>query len=123
MRREIALPQLGTTMSILQPAPNVMAFYDGRVAGARAYSAAPNWLDNGAYSLGIASYAIVNGDEALVYDTHISIPHARIVRQALADAGFTRLRVVLSHSHLDHIAGNEVFADCEIIAHRMTMAA
>lgn len=117
------MSKLGTTMSILQPAPNVMAFYDGRVAGVRAYSASPNWLDDGAYSLGIASYAIVDGDEALVYDTNISLPHARLVRQALADAGFTRLRVVLSHSHLDHIAGNAVFADCEIIAHSLTVTA
>ncbi len=28
--------------------------------------------------------------------------------------------MVLSHWHLDHIAGNEVFADCEIIASRAT---
>jgi glyoxylase-like metal-dependent hydrolase (beta-lactamase superfamily II) len=31
--------------------------------------------------------------------------------------------VVLSHWHDDHVAGNEVFADCEIIALRLTAEA
>ena len=34
--------------------------------------------------------------------------------------GVRRIRVVLSHWHLDHVAGNAVFADCEIIAHALT---
>lgn len=114
---------LGATMRVLHPAPGVLAFYDGRVPGERVFSAAPNWVDDGAYELGVASYAIVAGEEALVYDTHISIPHARLVRRTLAAAGVKRLRVVLSHWHLDHIAGNEVFADCEIIAHALTTSA
>jgi cyclase len=114
---------LGSTMRMLRPAPNVLAFYDGRIAGARTFAATPNWVDDGAYELGVASYAVVDGDEALVYDTHISVPHARLVRQALADAGARKLRVVLSHAHLDHVAGNAVFAGCEIIAHAATLAA
>jgi glyoxylase-like metal-dependent hydrolase (beta-lactamase superfamily II) len=28
--------------------------------------------------------------------------------------------VVLSHWHRDHVAGNEIFADCEILAHALT---
>ncbi|WP_245499551.1 MBL fold metallo-hydrolase, partial [Mesorhizobium sp. M1A.F.Ca.ET.072.01.1.1] len=35
----------------------------------------------------------------------------------------TSIRVVLSHWHDDHIAGNEVFHDCEIIANRLTASA
>ena len=42
--------ELGSTMRVLRPAPNVLAFYDGRIAGVRAHSEAPNWLDDGAYS-------------------------------------------------------------------------
>src|SRR5690606_35849105 len=79
-----------------------------------------NWLDDGAYSLGIASYAIVSGDEAVVYDTHMSLDHARAIRAHLEGLGVRRIRVVLSHWHTDHIAGNEVFSDCEIIANRLT---
>ncbi|HEY9212354.1 MAG TPA: MBL fold metallo-hydrolase [Ancylobacter sp.] len=115
-----ALSPLGSTLRILRPHPNVYAFYDGRVEGVRAHSAEPNWLDDGAYALGVCVYAIVDGSEALLYDTHISLPHARLMRRALKAAGVTSIRVVLSHWHDDHVAGNEVFADCEIIAHKLT---
>lgn len=111
---------LGATMRIHRPAPNVVAFYDGRVPGVRAWSDDANWLDDGAYELGVASYAVVDGDEALVYDTHISCPHAEIVRRTLAGLGVRRFTVLLSHSHRDHVAGNAVFADCEILAHPLT---
>src|SRR4051794_3061333 len=117
------MPELGSTMCILHPAPGVLAFYDGRVGGVRAWSAEPNWLDDGAYVLGVCTYAIVSGAEALVYDTHISPAHARIIRKTLERQGFTCIRVVLSHWHRDHIAGNEVFTDCEIIAHALTLKA
>ncbi len=118
-----ALSPLGSTLRILRPYPNIYAFYDGRIDGVRAHSNEPNWLDDGAYALGVCVYAIVDGTQALLYDTHISLPHARLVRRALKAAGVTSIRVVLSHWHDDHIAGNEVFADCEIIAHRLTAQA
>jgi cyclase len=113
-------PPLGSTMQVLHPAPHVLGFYDGRVPGVRAWSEEPNWLDDGAYELGICTYAIVSGVEALVYDTHISLDHARLIRQRLEEAGVRHIRVVLSHWHDDHVAGNAVFADCEIIANRRT---
>jgi cyclase len=102
-------------MRVLRPAEGVYAFYDGRVAGYR-FAHGPNWVDDGALSLGIASYAVVDGAEAVVYDTHVSVGHARDVRAALEDAGVERFTVVLSHWHLDHVAGTEAFADCEVVA-------
>ena len=42
--------------------------------------------------------------------------------QALAAEGVERFTVVLSHWHLDHIAGTEAFADCEVIANERTAA-
>jgi cyclase len=114
------MAELGATLRVLRPAPGVLAFYDGRVPGRRIHSATANWVDDGAYELGVASYALVFGEEALVYDTHISLPHARFVRRTVEEAGARRIRVVLSHWHLDHVAGNAVFADCEIIAHALT---
>jgi len=107
-------------LRIFEPYPGIFAYYDGRIAGKRLYSVGPNWLDDGAFSLGIASYAIVDGGEALVYDTHISLDHARAIRAHLEALGVTRITVILSHFHNDHIAGNEVFADCEIIANSTT---
>jgi cyclase len=109
-------------MRILRPADGVLAFYDGRVEGYR-FAEELNWIDDGALGLGIASYAIVDGDEALVYDTHVTVEHARFVREALEAGGVTRFVVVLSHKHLDHIAGTEAFADCEVVATRLTAEA
>jgi len=102
-------------LRVLTPAPGVLAFYDGRVAGHR-FAAGDNWVDDGALSLGIASYAIVSGDQALVYDTHISVDHARAIRSELVARGVDRVTVVLSHHHLDHVAGTAAFDRCEIIA-------
>jgi glyoxylase-like metal-dependent hydrolase (beta-lactamase superfamily II) len=107
---------LSATLRIFEPYPGVFAYYDGRIPGKRLYSQERNWLDDGAYVLGIASYAVTSGNEALVYDTHISPAHARAIRAHLEGLGIDTLRVVLSHKHADHIAGNAVFADCEIIA-------
>jgi glyoxylase-like metal-dependent hydrolase (beta-lactamase superfamily II) len=114
---------LGETMRVLRPYPHIYAFYDGRIPGVRAYAEAPNWLDDGAFSLGICSYAVVDGGEALVYDAHISIAHARRIRAILEADGVTSFRLVLSHWHDDHVAGNEVFADGEIIACQQTYEA
>jgi cyclase len=107
---------------ILRPADGIVAFYDGRVEGYR-FAAETNWVDDGALALGIASYAVVDGDEALVYDTHVSLEHARLVRETLEAEGVRRFVVVLSHKHLDHIAGTEAFADCEVVATSLTAEA
>lgn len=106
-------------LRILRPYPHVVAFYDGRIAGYR-YAKGANWVDDGALSLGIASYAIAEGEEALVYDTHTTLEHAAFVRRTLEEQGVRRFTVVLSHWHLDHIAGSAVFKDCEIVANRRT---
>ena len=108
-------------LRILEPHPGILAFYDGRVEGHR-FADGPNWVDDGALSLGIASYALIAGDQAIVYDTHVSVPHGRFIREALAARGVTDIRVVLSHWHLDHVAGTEAFAGCEVIANARTMA-
>ena len=109
-----------STLRILEPAPNILAFYDGRIANARLCSNESNWLDDGAYTLGVANYAVYDGNEAVVFDTHISIAHAKAIRKELENRGITSIRVVLSHYHQDHVAGNGGFKDCEIIASQKT---
>ncbi|HET9120607.1 MAG TPA: MBL fold metallo-hydrolase [Solirubrobacterales bacterium] len=106
-------------LRVLEPAEGVLAFYDGRVPGHR-FADYPNWVDDGAISLGIASYALVVGETALIYDTHVSAEHGRFVREALESLGVGDMTVVLSHWHLDHVAGTEAFADCEVIASTRT---
>jgi cyclase len=115
--------EFGATMQIFQPYPNLYAFYDGRVPGVRAHSPNPNWLDDGAFTLGTASFALVEGDEALVYDAHMSLLHAQKIRAFLEELGVKTMRLVISHWHTDHVAGNAVFADCEIIANACTLEA
>ncbi len=114
---------LGSTMQVLKPYPNLYAFYDGRIPGVRAHAPGPNWLDDGAFTLGTASFAIVEGREALVYDAHMSLIHARKIRDFLEEQGVRDMKLVVSHWHTDHVAGNEVFSDCEIIANRFTQEA
>lgn len=104
-----------TRLRVLRSAPGLLAFYDGRVEGYR-FAPRPNWIDEGALSLGTASFAFVEGEEALVYDTHTTPEHGRQVRAALEAEGARRFTVLLSHWHLDHVAGNSAFRDCEIIA-------
>ena len=104
---------------VLRPAENVLAFYDGRIEGYR-FAETDNWVDEGALSVGIASYALIDGTEALVYDTHVSVEHARFVREALEEEGARSFTVVLSHWHLDHIAGTTAFPDAEVIANERT---
>jgi glyoxylase-like metal-dependent hydrolase (beta-lactamase superfamily II) len=105
-------------MRIIRPSENILAFYEGR-DGAR-YAEEPNWVDEGALSLGIASYAVLDGDSALIYDTHVSVDRAERIRATLAGMGVTRFTVLLSHWHLDHVAGTAAFEDCEILAGRRT---
>lgn len=99
----------------------IHAFYDGRVGGHR-FADYDNWVDDGALSLGIASYVVHAGKSAIVYDTHVSPTHGRFIRDWLAARGITDITVVLSHWHLDHVAGTEAFADCPIIANPRTLA-
>lgn len=108
-------------LRVLRPAPGILAFYDGRVEGYRT-SPESNWVDEGAISLGIASYAVVEDERALVQDTHVSLAHARLIRETLEAEGAREIVVLLSHWHLDHVAGTEVFADCEVLATARTAA-
>lgn len=103
-----------------EPFPGILAFYEGR-DGSR-HAAGPNWVDDGALSLGIASYALVAGDKALVYDCHLSPDRARRLRDLLTVRGVQQFTVILSHWHIDHIAGTEGFSDCEVIANPRTHA-
>lgn len=105
---------------LLEPAAGVLAFYAGR-DGSR-FAAEPNWVDEGAIGLGVASYALLAGDEALVYDTGIGVEWGTFVRAELERRGARRLTVVLSHWHLDHVAGTEAFRGCEVLANERTAA-
>ncbi len=103
-------------MNVIEINDHLTAFYTGRDESIPRYSADYNWVDDGAMKLGIATYAIHRGDEAIVYDTFTSNEQARWVRDYLANKGIRRFTVVLSHWHPDHVGGNEVYTDSHILA-------
>jgi cyclase len=107
------------SLHVVRLGANLLGFYEGRTPGIGDDPSA-SWVEDGALSLGICSYALVDGGDAIVYDTHVSVDRARTIRDTLERLGARRIRVVLSHWHLDHVAGTEAFADCEIIANRLT---
>ncbi len=109
------------TLRVFEPFPNLLAFYDGRVPGHR-FLPQDNWVDAGAISLGIASYALVSGARALVYDTHVSRAHAMAIRAHLERRGVREFTVIYSHWHLDHVAGTAAFGGAEVIANARTAA-
>ncbi len=108
-------------LRIIDCASGLIAYYDGRVPDYR-FMPHRNWVDDGALSLGIASFALVSGHQALVYDSHISVEHANFIRTDLERRGVKHITVLLSHWHLDHVAGTAAFADCEIISNAKTLA-
>ena len=57
-------------MKVIEINDHLLAFYAGRdPSGKRVFSADWNWQDDGAMKLGVATYAVHSGDEAIVYDT------------------------------------------------------
>jgi glyoxylase-like metal-dependent hydrolase (beta-lactamase superfamily II) len=107
-------------LRVFEPSPGVLAFYGGR-DGSR-FAAEDNWVDAGALGLGIASYALLAGEEALVYDTGTTLEWGQEVRVELEGRGARRFVAVLGHWHLDHVAGTEAFADGEVLANVRTAA-
>src|SRR5204863_1167220 len=103
----------GVAIHVLHPNDHLYGFYAGRDSTAGDVT---SWVEEGALSLGICSYAVVDGGEALVFDTGVSVGHGRAMRDTLENLGANRITVVLSHWHLDHVAGNAAFGDCEIVA-------
>lgn len=92
------------------------AFYDGRPAQPRSPSSTPNWADYGALDVGVATYVIRRGDDAMVYDSFPYAEEARWVRDYLRQRGVKHVTLVNSHAHLDHVGGNAVYADADRIA-------
>jgi cyclase len=101
---------------------HVIAFYDGRPLESSVDMAKATWADHGANFVGVATYAVVDGAEALVYDTYPSIEQARQVRSWLEKRGVRHFIVANSHWHLDHVGGNAVYADSTVIATEKTRA-
>ena len=107
-------------MRVMRINDHLIAFYDGRPQQSSVPPGPQTWADEGANYVGVATYAIVRGDRALVYDAFPSVAQARWVRNWLEQAGVRHFVLVNSHWHLDHVGGNAVYADSDRIATRLT---
>lgn len=101
---------------------HLIAFYDGRPEEKGVDLSKATWADHGANFVGVATYAVVDGAEALVYDTYPSIDQAQQVRTWLEKRGVKHFIVVNSHWHLDHVGGNALYADSSVIATKKARA-
>jgi cyclase len=108
-------------LRIFQPYPGIYAYCDGRIPGYR-FDPRPNWVDDGALEVGISSYALVQGHQAIVYDTGTTLAHGAAVKAHLDGLRVTDIRVVYSHWHKDHVAGTAVFGMVPVIANTRTGA-
>ena len=105
-----------TNQRVFKINDHLLGFYDGRNPNGKRYRTEWNWIDDGAMKLGVATYAIYKGEQAIVFDTFTSVEQARWARTYLEKQGIRRFTVVLSHWHMDHIGGNAVYQDSHIIA-------
>lgn len=87
-----------------------------------AVGADENWAIGGCNALGVCCYVIHDSKSALVCDTLAGTDQAKQVRSYLEGKGITSFTVAISHWHLDHVGGNEVFADSVIISNEKTRA-
>jgi len=101
-RAETAAPPPPIKVKVLND--YLIFFFDGRRPAER-YAQGWNWFDDAAMKLGVGTYAIHSGDQAVVYDTFTSVAQAKFVRDYLEKMGIKKFTVVHSHWHLDHIAG------------------
>jgi len=99
------------TIDPIQLQPNLMYFYWGRHPQHASMD----------MKLGGGAFVIFEGNEAVMLDSMNLAGHGSFVRDYMEkEHGITRLTLVNTHWHEDHIAENQVFADCTIIAHNDT---
>jgi glyoxylase-like metal-dependent hydrolase (beta-lactamase superfamily II) len=118
VRKEAEAQVQQSTIQVTRLNDHLLFFFDGR----ELYDGQGEggWVGDTAMKLGVGTYVIHRGDEALVYDTFTTVEQARWVRRHLEGLGIRRFTVALSHWHLDHVAGNLAYRDSTIISSALT---
>ena len=82
-------------------------------------------VGTGSLTAGANSVAIVNEEDVMLVDSHISPAAAFVLQEELLNMTDKPIRyVVNTHYHFDHADGNQVFGDdVEVIGHRFTREA
>ena len=108
-------------LRILHPAAGIQAFYDGRVDGYRFAAGAELGRRRRAVARHRQLCAGRGRRGADLRHACLRALRALDPRRGWKPTAYAKFTVVLSHWHLDHVAGTAAFADCEIIANRRTM--
>ena len=66
-----------------------------------------------------ANSGIIAIGDGVIVDTQCDLRHAQELRSMAAELGIKKPKyVVNTHEDADHVLGNQVFRDCEIVAHK-----
>ena len=102
----LALGVIGS-LALLAQTPAPQAAYRFQQIAPGVYSA----LGTGAMNVGSNSAVIVNADDVLIVDSHISPASGRAMQEELRSITDKPVRfLVNTHFHYDHVNGNQVFA-------------
>jgi cyclase len=94
----------------------ILCFYDGRNA-----TDYPEWLHHNIdMQLGVCCYVLHRGDEAIIFDTMLYKEHILWIDDYLRQIGIKTFSVINSHWDCDHIAGNFLYKDRDIISTKLT---
>lgn len=90
----------------------LLCFYDGRDIADY-----PVWLQSNIdMQLGVCCYVIHRGDKAIIFDTMLYKEHILWIDRYIRDMGIKHISVVNSHWDCDHVAGNFLYKDRDIIS-------
>jgi cyclase len=93
----------------------IYAYYDGRTCPWHA----SNWYHE-TLALGVATYSIISGSDAVLFDAGVTPAHAAHMLAHVRSLGATNISTIYSHFHSDHIAGASALRETKIIAHKGT---
>lgn len=94
----------------------LICFYDGRDIAEY-----PSWLhSNIDMQLGLCNYVLHRGDKAIIFDTMLYKEHILAIDAYIRDMGIKHVTVINSHWDCDHVAGNFLYKNSEIIATNRT---
>jgi glyoxylase-like metal-dependent hydrolase (beta-lactamase superfamily II) len=90
----------------------LICFYDGRDIASY-----PDWLQSNIdMQLGVCCYVIHRGDKAIIFDTMLYKEHILWIDRFIRDMGIRHVSVINSHWDCDHIAGNFLYKNSDIIS-------
>jgi cyclase len=109
---------LGALGAALAPPPQPSTAYRFQEIRAGIYSA----VGTGTLNVGSNSAVVVNRDDVLVVDSHITPEAARVMLKEIRTLTDKPVRfLVNTHFHFDHTDGNQVFGpEVQIIGHDFT---